>query len=354
MIAWKLKQLIASGIGSVIDLDRRIPPSGRYVFAYHRVIARSAADADHVHPAMWVSPEAFENHIAWMRSVGEIVDYHRLLDFERPSERPLFTLTFDDGWRDTFEIAFPVLRRLSVPALVFLVSAAVESGELFWPEDVVFKTHHRARFVPPATLLKALREVWPGSGSYPGRRPPDVGTAAEAFVEALKLVASNERSERIADFFRRIGVDPKPMQGYLMTWDHARTMQANGISFGSHTHTHTILKGSTEEEIRREAEVSRHAISENLQVNVDALCYPNARYDGTEGEILASLGYEYAFRIDGRAVTATDNPFYIPRFLVSQQVLSNGAYFRLHLMETPLFAGKVHDVRITRRSVKVG
>jgi peptidoglycan/xylan/chitin deacetylase (PgdA/CDA1 family) len=340
---WRLKRLVASAIGNVFDLDRWVSRAGRrYVLAYHRVISASQARADHTHDAMWVRPETLEAQINWMRSIGEIVDYHRILDFEEPSNRPLFALTFDDGWRDNYEVAFPLLQRMNVPALVFLVSAAIDSGELFWPEDVVTKTHQRTGSVPDGQLLNALCDNWPGSAPPERAMRGSPASRAETWVEALKLVTPEERRQRVADFYRTVGIDQAPLQGYLMTWEHARIMQSAGIVFGSHTHTHRILKGLTNEDIRYEAEQSRIIISSQLLSPVDALCYPNARYNCREGSILANVGYRYAFGIDGRAVTVDNDRFYLPRFLVSEQVAS-ADYFRLHLVEAPLFAAKQHD-----------
>lgn len=341
---WRLKRLIASAVGSVVDLDHWVSrPGRRYVLAYHRVISRSQARADHVHHAMWVRPETLEAQIHWMRSVGEIVDYHRLLDFEKSNDRPLFALTFDDGWRDNYEVAFPLLQRLNAPALIFLVSAAMDTGELFWPEDVVTKTHQRTRSIAEHQLLTALRGTWPDPVPSQRAMRGSPATVAEAWVEALKLVPFAERSQRITDYYHRIGVEQAPLQGYLMTWEQARIMQSAGIVFGSHTHTHRILKGLPDADIKYEAEQSKRIIFDQLAAPVDALCYPNARYNGREGSIIASCGYRFAFRIDGRAVTADDDHFYVPRFLVSEQAAASENYFRLHLIEAPLFAGKPHD-----------
>lgn len=339
----RLKRVIASGVSRFVDLDRLVSRSARrYVLAYHRVISISQARADHVHDAMWVRPETLEAQIHWMRSVGEIVDYHRLLDFEEPNDRPLFALTFDDGWRDNFEIAFPLLQQLEVPALIFLVSAAMDTGALFWPEDVVTKTHRLSGAEVERQAIAALRDTWPDPA--PSRRAlrGSPAAVAEAWVEALKLVPFAERTQRIADYYHCIGVEERPLEGYLMTWDQARTMQSAGIAFGSHTHTHRILKGLAEADIRYEVEESKRIISDRLQAPVDSLCYPNARYDGRESSVIASCGYRYAFRIDGRSVTANDDRFYIPRFLVSEQA-AHEDYFRLHLVEAPLFIGKAHN-----------
>jgi len=309
--------------------------------AYHRVIPAAAAAADHVHSAMWITPETLAAQIRWMRTVGDIVDLDTLVRADvRPSRRALFALTFDDGWRDNYTQAFPVLREARAPATMFLVSDALEQDGLFWPEDVVTKTHHIAVRGGERRILNALAEQWPAT--EPRAKASSPSSQCESWVEALKRVPEEERRSRIDSYFRAIAAAPEPLRGYVMTWEQAREMANDGITFGSHTHTHTILEGLDEAEIERELVVSRSIISRQLQRDVRLFCYPNARYSGREGRVLARCGYEYGFIIDSRQVRSPIDPYYIPRFLMSEATSRNRDFVRLHLLEAPLYAGRPH------------
>jgi len=337
-----LKQAAASVIGRGYPLDRLVGRAGgRYVMAYHRVIPASAAAADHVHAAMWITPETLAAQIRWMRTVGDIVDLATLIRAdERPSARALFALTFDDGWLDNYLHALPVLREAGVPATLFLVSDAIERGALFWPEDVVAKTHHLALSGLERRILSALSELWPAD--EPHARESSPSALCEAWVEALKHLPESDRRSRIETYFHAIGAAREPLDGYLMTWDHVREMSRHRVTFGSHTHTHRILEGMDEAEIEHELVTSRTVIADQLQCDVTLFCYPNARYSGNEGAVLARCGYRYGFIIDSRQVRSPIDPFYIPRFLMSEQIVRNRDFVRLHLLEAPLYAGRPH------------
>lgn len=337
-----LKQAAARVIGRGYPLDRLVGRAGgRYVMAYHRVIPAAAASADHVHSAMWITPETLAAQIRWMRSVGDIVDLETLIRADvQPSRRALFALTFDDGWHDNYTQAFAVLREARVPATMFLVSDAVEHGGLFWPEDVVTKTHHIAVRAGERPILDALVELWPAT--EPRAKASSASALCESWVEALKRVPERERDACIERYFRTIGAAQDPLRGYVMTWDQAREMASQGITFGSHTHTHKILEGLDEAEMERELVTSRAVISNKLQREVTLFCYPNARYSGTEGHVLARSGYRYAFIIDSRQVRSPIDPYYIPRFLMSEHTSRNRDFVRLHLLEAPLYAGRPH------------
>ena len=322
------------------------------VLMYHRVLP----DAPHpgVDPGMFVTASAFEHHLRLLRSRYDLVTidaFGEWMTGQRVLTRPPCAITFDDGWRDNYTMALPVLREARVPATVFLVSEATEHDRLFWPEDVVTKTHHVAQRQGPALALNALADLWPDSQARPSVSAP--GTFCEHWVEALKLIAEDERRSRINDYLRRIGVSVEPLIGYIMTWDQAREMSAYGIAFGSHTHTHKILEGLDETEAMSELTVSRSIISNELQCDVDLFCYPNARYTGSEGALLARCGYRYGFIIDGRQVGRAIDPFYVPRFLMSEEVARNRDYVSLHLLEAPLYAGRPHRPRSTMQPAGV-
>jgi peptidoglycan/xylan/chitin deacetylase (PgdA/CDA1 family) len=168
-------------------------------------------------------------------------------------------------------------------------------------------------------------------------------TLVELWIETLKLVGDNERRQLIRDYYCRLQLSSTPLDGYIMSWDEAREMQKHGIRFGSHTHSHIILKGLLPELIETELRKSGELISEKLQIEVDSFCYPNGRYNRKEGDILSLCGYSYGFCLDNMSLQCCDDKHYIPRFLVSERNTTNQAYFKLRLLEVPFYSPKPHN-----------
>lgn len=325
-----VKRSLARLAAPMVRLDARISAGRkRYVLCYHRVIPASQAQREWVHEAMWVSPQSFDAHIRWMLSIGEVVTLDRLLDFKSPNQRPLFALTLDDGWRDNLVHALPIIRRHGVPATVYLATSFMDDGRLIWPEDLAMKSAAASTSIPRAELSAAVTDLAPEPAGLPRAEPRRM---LEAAIEQLKHLPENERDRRLRKYFTTIGAPAAPLLGQMMTWEDAAEMQRSGVGIGSHSHTHRIFSEATPEQIETELSRSRSRIREKLNHEVRTFAYPNARYRGDEGEILARTGYCHAFRIHNRAVEPDVDPFFVPRFIADEATCGSPAYFKFRLL----------------------
>jgi hypothetical protein len=106
------------------------------VLMYHRVLPPTHADRAIEQPGMYVSPATLDLHCALLKRYFDFVHLDDWLRAARAREelpRMACALTFDDGWRDNFEYALPVLEQQCVPATIFLVSSYTGTAREFWP-----------------------------------------------------------------------------------------------------------------------------------------------------------------------------------------------------------------------------
>lgn len=83
-----------------------------------------------------------------------------------------------------------------------------------------------------------------------------------------------------------------------MSFDEAREMQAAGMCFGSHTHTHEILGRLPYERQVEELRISRQILEAELGVTIDTLAYPRGRKSSFSEQTFAALretNYQTAF-----------------------------------------------------------
>ena len=344
MSFYLFKKQLATAVGTVVNLDYHLKRRcDRYLLSYHRILTKHEAEKQGVHFSLWVSPEKLEKNIKWMQTIGSIVNFAEIVDIEKKNDRPWFTLTFDDGWKDNFDNALPILMRYNVPAIFFLATDALNTGELFWPQDIATKSYSVLRNKGYVKVNEAMYECWPEQARWFNSKKQVNTLIVEQWIEFLKTLEENERKLRIKQFYFRLGVNDSPLQGYILDWDDVKLMQKYGFNFGSHTHNHTIIKNLSPGQIKDELGTSKAIIENNLQAEINTFCYPNGRYNGTEGIYLLECGYQYACCLNNRTLKHCNDNFYIPRFLISENKIANPNYFKLGLMETPLYRAKVHN-----------
>lgn len=101
-------------------LPRRIRPA---VLLYHRVAPSGTSDP------LCVTPEQFEAHMRYLSKRGfTTCGLHAAEGARRP-----VVVTFDDGYLDTYSIAFPILERYGFTATVFLVTGDVGASTGWGP-----------------------------------------------------------------------------------------------------------------------------------------------------------------------------------------------------------------------------
>jgi peptidoglycan/xylan/chitin deacetylase (PgdA/CDA1 family) len=285
---------------------------------------------------MWISDETFRKDIEWFSRRGELVDIKTILDTSMPDDRPLFSITFDDGWIDNYTYAYPLLKQNNVPATIFLVTNAVETGEIFWVEDFLYKIA-----TLDSTVENPAKEVL-DEQLRKASIPRDKGVTgasqlAELLAENLKTLPEPEREDVIGKVYTRLGLSTAPLKGHILNWDQVREMDSSGITFGSHTHNHVILQYANDNLAKDELENSRRILTERLGKVPEYFCYPNARYRTDNADILRSTGYRYAFRMHNLPLKKDYNEYFIPRYLLNEYLCSNRNILKCKLLGIPGF-----------------
>ena len=121
---------------------------GVIILRYHRVKPDASADPFHLS----VSPRVFDAQVRYLKSHYDIVPIEQLLtappDGDTAGRRARVCITFDDGYRDNFTHALPVLEHQSAPFAVFVTTNPMEHGTPFWWDEL----ESLVRAAPQTTL----------------------------------------------------------------------------------------------------------------------------------------------------------------------------------------------------------
>lgn len=168
--------------------DRLFPkPGGPRVLIYHQVGAELGRQ-------MEVTTRNFRRQLDWLSRNRQVVDLETAIaQWQEPGSDHLAVLTFDDGYRDTYETAFPLLSELGLPFTLYLATEPVETGIPLGPSEGA----------PPLT--------WDQISDMIGSGLVTVGAHTHRHVD-LRYLAANEiemeltRSDELIE--SRLGIQP--------------------------------------------------------------------------------------------------------------------------------------------------
>jgi peptidoglycan/xylan/chitin deacetylase (PgdA/CDA1 family) len=85
---------------------------------------------------MEVTPEDFRSQMDWLSVNREVVTLgEALVRWGQPASEWLVALTFDDGYRDSYSTAFPILLELGLPFTMYLATESIETGTPLGPPE---------------------------------------------------------------------------------------------------------------------------------------------------------------------------------------------------------------------------
>lgn len=278
----------------------RLTGSGRQplVIGYHRVVENFASAARHAIPPMLTSRRMLERHLDWIGRRFRVVSLDDLgsgLECGEGFDTPVAAITFDDGYRDVYHQAFPLLKRKGLPAAVFVVTDLIGTSEVPL-HDTLYHLFARAfaRWRSTRELADALRGLGlPGPLAEATARTTDPLAAMRRLFTALP----QDEVQRAVDALEgQLGVEEAVFDGFRpLGWEMLAEMQRGGITIGSHTKTHALLPNERWRKVLEETSGSRQELERRLGRAVRHFAYPDGRFDAATVQAVATSGHRFGY-----------------------------------------------------------
>lgn len=294
-----VKSAVASAIAKAHD-HGLAGTRGTYrplVVGYHRVVEDYDAEARVEMPSMLTSLEMFERHLDCLGSSFRFVTLDEIGDHlinGIPFHEPVAAITFDDGYRDVYELALPLLERKGIPAAMFVVTDLV--GRPAW--QIHDKLYH--------LVAKAYR-CWDDPRARMHGLLTDLGLPAHDFTRRSvvgnpMLTVSALLPELPQADIRRLmsGLELSVGNGFhdvplAVSWEMVDDMRRRGFVIGSHTRSHVSLPVESPDRIAAELEESKADLESRLGEQIDHFAYPGGHFNSDVVNAVARAGYRFAY-----------------------------------------------------------
>jgi len=223
-----------------------------------------------------VSQDIFEQQIVFLKKYFKIVSFKEGAESLKTGSirESLLVLNFDDGYRDNYLYAFPILKKYNITATIFLAAGFIGTKEQFWWDivaDIILGSSHlKGKEIEKMDMIDGIND------SLQKISPKERNIKIEVIRKKLEF-SGNDRGER-----------------EILNWEEIKEMSRYGIEFGSHTLTHPDLTLLGKDGLIREISMSKQVLEGALGKEILGFAYPHGFYNDDVKKIVTESNYLYA------------------------------------------------------------
>ncbi len=194
----------------------------------------------------------------------------------------MVTLTFDDGFADIAEVAYPWMKELGAKGCLYVVTDATDSERVLWPDRVALAVDHS----PAGTFVfnaagQEVNYTLDGKASY--------DRAVSDIIRRLRSLPDNTRRKAL-DQFPEPHDFPKSLR--IVSREQLQNLNRNILELGSHSRSHAeCTKLVSQAEFDLELGGSKTDLEKIINYRIDHFCYPSGSFNNRLPARLQQYGY---------------------------------------------------------------
>ena len=264
---------ILKSIGISVPLKLlRVNNKELVVLMFHRI-------SDELDPLWNPMPiKKFELLMELLKNNTYVFPIEKINEIRNYPTKPLVAISFDDGYRDFYFNAYPILKKYNLPAHHNICPGLIDGKSLPWTQYLnLYLSSKNIKFIelPDKSIFQINGEV-----------------NERNFLDLCKIL-SQINSDRLNEWMKPIVFEvSKKETDLLMSWDMIRNCSESGIHIGSHSLTHQNLAQLTDEiELNKEINGSRKRIQEEVEINPRIFAFPNGFYNKKSLDFVIKSGF---------------------------------------------------------------
>lgn len=194
-------------------------------------------------------------------------------------------ITFDDGYTDFGEIAWPILQYYRLPVTLFVPTAYPDQPQRsFWWDRLYCAVFHSPR---PEIGFDEL-------GVMPLHTHEQRTTCLRILQSHVKSLSHVEALNVVDAVCDQLG-EELTIEKTVLSWDELRRLAKEGVTIGAHTQTHPIMPRLTDEAVQQEISGSLDDLRRELGETLPIFCYPDGGHNEKIVFKLKQNGVKLAF-----------------------------------------------------------
>ena len=250
-----------------------------------------------------VTPIVFKKQLLLLKNKSDFISSCDLITNGKEilqSKENYFLITFDDGLKEQYQLALPILDELKIPAILFANSKNFENKKV----STVHKIHLLRSILSSSKFFSELKHI----NKLLNLTELDVLKAEKTYIydtkenAALKYLLNfkidfTNQEQIISTIFEKYFDENQVLESLYMTENEIIELSAKGF-LGSHTHNHYPIGLLNENEMEFELNHSKLFFENLTNSKIEMVAYPYGSPEACTNqtaEIAKKVGYKFGF-----------------------------------------------------------
>jgi peptidoglycan/xylan/chitin deacetylase (PgdA/CDA1 family) len=256
-----------SGLAFLLSLIRR---DTAIILMYHSI---NDPSVNLIYTPNIVSLENFEKQVMYLASKKRVISLEELVtNIQKGIKFPkgCVVITFDDGYKDNYTNAYPILKEYNLPATFFLATDYIGSNKMKWDDELNYK-------IKQSNCESVVLKIKNKLKKYNLRKKKEKRRMINDLIKLIVNSSEEKRKKFICEFDNKlkININKQDIKSIMLSWEDIRAkVRENNISFGAHTCSHSKLTNVSLEDARKEIVGGKHKIENEIGKKISFFSYP--------------------------------------------------------------------------------
>jgi len=304
---------------SQIDIKSFLNKDGLAIFLFHGVIEKQTHTVRN-YSGKHIQSDNFEKCISILAAYGKPLTMNQVLQHLENGQSFVpgsFAITFDDGFENNISVAKPILERYKVPAMIYLTTNFIDNNQMSWIDKIEYAVQHTKK--NKIRIVQTNKKYSLMDSDEKIAFLMTIRRFVKSTASCNPTVFSNQVCADLGFSGKIIADDPLDKK---LTWEQINFINQNDllISFGGHSHMHSILSYLSYEDLCFELDTSLSLLKQKGGISPVHYSYPEGLahcYSKTVIDELKIRGVRCCPTAISGVNSAKTNPFELFRIMVA-------------------------------------